>query len=901
MELPRANPKMGAAIARASAARHTVTHMVASGTLLDRFRIENELGEGGMGTVYQALDTRLHRRIALKIIRRDSTMSSEAWDDAKARLLREARAAAAFAHPNVVSIYDLGEADGVPFIAMELIVGKTLREYVGSTEVSWSQKLAWLLDSARALGAAHRVGLVHRDIKPENIMVSVDGRVKVLDFGIARRASMDLEGPAPSTGSILALTGNGRLVGTPLYMAPEYITGRRLDGCADQFAWGVTAYELFSGFSPWSGANTVALMAAVLLEPPARLDCAELPEAVEAAILRTLAKDPADRHASMEALVELLEPLAAARTPTPVPPRQRPALDTGAPTAMPVVVVPRRPGSTMATGAVAAVAVAAAVAAAGVWRFWLADREPPHVALSAAVVPLADKPVSQNAEAATAYRSGVQAVRDASIGAARHRFEQAVALDSSLAAAHLRLAPLLLWHRPTLAREHFQKASQLRASLDAIDEALLEAIEPLVGRDPSDEAEGERRLAAAVSRFPASVELAYYLAMARSSQGRFREAGEALAQAIVADPKSALAWYAKADVEGSGGTHDAAVQALDRCLELAPTATACLHRRMLIAELDGRCADAERDGKRWISANPESAFAYRWLAEVSFGSGRSADTALEHLKQAWARSPEPERRATELEDRATLDQLAGDFVSADKRLRELDQVTADSPDLHAHALPAWSLVRLYGETGNTARAVSVADEYLRRKDAWVIDPDSSRATERDFTPRIIRAVGQKNAAAAVRSREEIGAWARKTETELAPARFGLVWINAYAATVETPDEARTALAALPGPLPWFRAAPSADALVGRVYRLAGRVSEALPELERAAKSCRAFDDPTGWVQVHAWLAAAKSQSGDTRGACAEYQVVLSRWGTATPTSLTAREARAQMAALHCAP
>jgi hypothetical protein len=272
------------------------------GDSVDRYLVEAVLGEGGMGRVYRALDPRLKRRVALKVLLA-GRVDPNAHTDGSARMLREARAAAAFNHPNVVAIYDVGEVDGNPFIAMELITGNTLRTYVGDPGLDTSAKVAWLLDVARGLGAAHRAGLVHRDIKPDNVMVTVDGVVKILDFGIARRTDALVEGDAPPSA-----TPSNVVVGTPQYMAPEQIRGEPLDGRADQFAWGVMAYELISGKIPWDRATGLAVVAAVLSEDTRPLSAVApgVHARLEAAILRALMKSRDDRFATMEGLIEAL-------------------------------------------------------------------------------------------------------------------------------------------------------------------------------------------------------------------------------------------------------------------------------------------------------------------------------------------------------------------------------------------------------------------------------------------------------------------------------------------------------------------------------------------------------------------------------------------------------------------
>ena len=264
--------------------------MLTVGQTFARYVIEAAIGEGGMGEVYRAFDDKLRRKVALKVLHPDLAVP-----DAAARLVREARAAAAFAHPNTIAIYDLGEIDGTVFLVMELISGAPLRAYIGDPSVPVTKKLRWLVDIARGLGAAHKAGLVHRDVKPANVMVSDDGVVKVLDFGLAK----------PVEAASLN-TDVGLVVGTPRYMAPELFTGIRADARSDQYAFGVTAYELFAGVHPGSPMGAV----------PAALDTLvpELGPAVARIIARTLSRDAADRFASMnEVATALEEEIAATR------------------------------------------------------------------------------------------------------------------------------------------------------------------------------------------------------------------------------------------------------------------------------------------------------------------------------------------------------------------------------------------------------------------------------------------------------------------------------------------------------------------------------------------------------------------------------------------------------------
>jgi len=301
--------------------------MLKSGDAFERYTIEALIGQGGMGCVYRAYDPRLGRRVALKVISEGATHAA-----ANTRLLREARAAAAFDHPNAVAIFDVGELDGAPYIVMELVEGRTLRQTTAEAALPVSARLAQLGGVARALAAAHQRGLVHRDIKPENVMVRDDGMVKVLDFGIAGRTGGNVDPRSATQAALPTLTVEGVKLGTPVYMAPEQIRGDELDGRADQFAWGVLAYELLAGKLPWRGADALAVMASVLTDPvePVALERAGVPPAVARVVLRALEKKPENRFTSMDELRHALESAERGEVPVEVAKSGMPASGSNA-------------------------------------------------------------------------------------------------------------------------------------------------------------------------------------------------------------------------------------------------------------------------------------------------------------------------------------------------------------------------------------------------------------------------------------------------------------------------------------------------------------------------------------------------------------------------------------------
>lgn len=269
-----------------------------------------------MGTVYRAHDDRLDRDVALKVLALEGDGDTVTDSELRARLMREGRAAAKLDHPNAVVVYDVGEVDGTPFIAMELVEGHTLREVLQQGIPPREDAVRWLGDVALALDHAHERGIVHRDVKPENVMVRPDGRIKVLDFGIARRLAGPVDPDAPTASPALpTLTVEGTLVGTTRYMSPEQVRGTPLDGRSDQFAWGTMAYELLTGRLPWRGSDPLAISASLLTDTPPRLADDGVPSPLARVVERALDKDPDKRFESMQAAAEALERAARGEAP----------------------------------------------------------------------------------------------------------------------------------------------------------------------------------------------------------------------------------------------------------------------------------------------------------------------------------------------------------------------------------------------------------------------------------------------------------------------------------------------------------------------------------------------------------------------------------------------------------
>jgi len=263
-----------------------------------KFELHELIGEGAMGAVWKAYDSVIRRYVALKIL----SSAIGRTQDARARFLREARAAGALQHRNIVTIYDLGEADGQLFIAMELVDGRDLSQLIAQQEaLSLERKLDIAIEVLQGLAYAHGRGVIHRDIKPSNVRIASDGSVKIMDFGIARLQSADV-------------TGSGAIVGTPTYMAPEQITNGPITPATDLFAMGCLLYELLSYRKPFEGETVHGVLYQVLTTDPKPLRtlAASIPTSLERLVAKALNKVPEDRYETARHMQSALSSIRAA-------------------------------------------------------------------------------------------------------------------------------------------------------------------------------------------------------------------------------------------------------------------------------------------------------------------------------------------------------------------------------------------------------------------------------------------------------------------------------------------------------------------------------------------------------------------------------------------------------------
>ena len=265
---------------------------LSSGTQLGHYRILGPLGKGGMGEVYLAKDLRLDREVAVKVLP-DRVASDQTY---LSRFEREAKALAALAHPNILSIFDFGTEAGICYAVMEVLKGETLRSLIRGAGLSWKKAVEIAIPIAEGLAAAHSKGITHRDLKPENVFVTADGSIKILDFGLARMDHASVGEEESEAGTISRLTEPGIVVGTVPYMSPEQISGESVDSRSDIFSFGCMFYEMVTGKRPFSGSNAAETTASILKDEPAHIqDGAKVPAELERIIRRCLEKHPDKR------------------------------------------------------------------------------------------------------------------------------------------------------------------------------------------------------------------------------------------------------------------------------------------------------------------------------------------------------------------------------------------------------------------------------------------------------------------------------------------------------------------------------------------------------------------------------------------------------------------------------
>src|ERR1700687_3663202 len=286
-----------------------MSETISPDTVFGQYRVISLLGEGGMGEVYRARDPKLGRDVAIKVL--PPSLSENA--DRLNRFEQEAQAAGALNHPNILSIYHIGTHEGAPYIVSELLGGETLRERMAGGALPQRKAIDYALQIAKGLAAAHEKGIVHRDIKPDNIFVTDDGRVKILDFGLAKlTGSVDGTQPQTEVPTRKVNTDPGTVMGTMGYISPEQLKGQAVDHRSDIFSFGAILYEMLSGKRAFRGDSMAETMSAILREDPPDLSETNktVSPALERVVRHCLEKNPAERFHSARDLAFAIESLS---------------------------------------------------------------------------------------------------------------------------------------------------------------------------------------------------------------------------------------------------------------------------------------------------------------------------------------------------------------------------------------------------------------------------------------------------------------------------------------------------------------------------------------------------------------------------------------------------------------
>ncbi|MBX3188339.1 MAG: protein kinase [Labilithrix sp.] len=887
--------------------------MLKPGDLVGPYEIRGFVGQGGMGQVYQAFDPRLERTVALKVIvvpeQTSPNDSAKLSGEFSARLLREARAVASLSHPNVVGVFDVGESSGRLFLAMEFVVGATLRKHATDGEVPLARKLRWLVDIARALEVAHRAGLIHRDVKPENVMIREDGMVKVLDFGIARRSAAAGADPHAQD----TVTGGGAIAGTPVYMAPEQIKGRAVDARCDQFAWGVTAYELLVGERPWSDTGDVLqLVAKVLTDPPPPIQerAKDVPQVVRDTILRALSKDPDARFPTMADVADALEPYATQSSGervriTPRAPHFEDHTAYAATTRVPtsVSVSPEPPARTSEAPAskndarrrrkITQLALPIGLTCLlGIGVYAAMTRTPPI-----GPTPNAPRPLSTVPEADRELKEAMLSWRAGRSSKALASLERAVELDPTFAAAHLELAIQTAHVDPARAQASYQSAFEHRQMLTKRDAELLRASEPYIRPKP-DLDEWETLLTSAVFQFPRDAALHLWLGRARERQGNDDAAKAAYEKAVFLDPDFVPGLAALANAERNLGNAPEALQATDRCTKKSPVATTCIETRYRVLSETGECHRAREEAGSWRTLEPQSPQASAAFARALFADGVPRPGVEEALSRAWAMQPPAKRERTEIWDRMNLAVIDGELSRAEALARDYDAALPKDADRSDHSFPARLRVNVLYEADQLKAAAKAAHDFLDRMDAWAPYPFASDPSIGFYEPLYRNGEITKAALDEQRTRWIAREKQRTSAGDHTARAAWSVW-TLWGGFAETREEADDALTRLPRgvPLPvGMRRAASLDFVIGKVYALVGRPAEAIPALLNVTGSCAALEDALIVMRARYYLGMAYEAKGDKALAKAAYERTLATWPKGT-RSRTLEAAKARLEAL----
>ncbi len=617
------------------ASAHTAL-LLAIGSIIGPYRVLAPLGAGGMGEVYRARDEKLSRDVALKILSADLASNAEHLR----RFQQEAHAASALNHPNIITIYDIGHFDGTAYIAMELVDGQDLRMMESGERLPLKTVLRIATKVADGLAAAHERGIVHRDLKPENVMISRDGFVKILDFGLAK-----LVKPITENQTTAPHTTPGAVFGTVAYMSPEQAAGRVLDFRSDQFSLGIILYEMLSGHVPFSEATAAETLAAIIRRdpPPVTATNDAMPPELQRLVERCLAKDPAERYASTRDLARDLREIRD-RISNPSEPRYR----SDRPPAS-----PRRRMAWIGGAAAGALLLSGGV--------FLTTREPAvpkaqHGPVSVAVLPFKD--LNRTADSQI-FTDGIAEMIRSRLGESRtvrvipafdsvsggnpptvaRQLGAAYAVTGAVqrqdSAVHISVSLLDAGSGEQVAGETLTgSANDLFSLDDRVVDVLLAGMK--VQRDAQPRSAGAELGSAGDQK--AYVEALGLLQNARNERSVDR-AIATLEQLLLnardsapVNAQLARALYYKAQMSKRPGLIEQATVYAERAAEIDGSLPEIHVRLGQLRNAAGRNADAELEYRRALALRPDNADAYIGLAETFEAMGRAADAEAMYRK-----------------------------------------------------------------------------------------------------------------------------------------------------------------------------------------------------------------------------------------------------------------------------
>ena len=678
------------------------------GKTLNHFKVLDRLGKGGMGEVYVAEDGKLKRRVALKVLPEEVARDPARLD----RFQREAESIAALNHPNIVTIYSIEEADGIRFLTMELVVGETLIQLIPSNGMDVESFLRFSAPVAEALSAAHEKGIIHRDLKPGNIMVSQEGRIKVLDFGLAKLMRDDSD-PDSSRMETRAHTEDGIVLGTMPYMSPEQIQGKRLDHRSDIFSLGIIFYEMITGRRPFHGDTSAELISSIMRDTPGPVGDlkAGTPEHLERIIRRCLMKDPRDRYQTARDVYNELRDLNATSGPSTRPSRSGNS----------IAVLPFTNMSADDENEYFCDGLAEELLNA------LAKIEDLKVAARTSSFSFKNK----NADASQIGKAlHVKTILEGSVRKSGNRLRITAQLINAADGYHL-------WS------ERYDR--EMKDIFDVQDEITLAVVDALKVKLFGEE---QGAVLKRHTRNPEAHE--FYLRglfyFNRFTPDDFQKASESFRRAIAIDPRYASAYAGLADAytelsffsSSPSETMPKAREAANKALELDDRLGEA-HNSLAIIKMyfDWDYAGAEQEFKRAIALNPGSALIHMWYGwylglmgrfDESFKEMQGAQE-LDPLSAAnnsgigivfhWSRQPERAieqfRKVLELNPNypiarsflAEAYEQKGDFVSAIATIEKIQQAETDPLTLS-------TVGYVYAKSGDRHKALEILNEFVKR-------------------------------------------------------------------------------------------------------------------------------------------------------------------------------------------